>query len=134
MKNSATDIEKVENFLTHMKIDKDKTRCGDNMWSFRQGAAHVFIMTAGGFVIFQSVLMAVPKQNLMYIYRQCLELNDNANETLGTSFGINSHNEIVVKSLYPLSGITFETFSYFLTSIAHVADKYTKQFKEKFNS
>ena len=131
MKIEKIDVEKIENFLNEMKIDKVKARCSENMWSFRQGAAHVFIITAGGFVIFQSVVMTVPKQNLMYLYRNCLELNDNAAETLGTSFGINSHNEIVIKSLYPLNEMSFSAFSYFLTSMAHVADKYIKYFKEK---
>ena len=131
MKIEKIDVEKIENFLNEMKIDKVKARCSENMWSFRQGAAHVFIITAGGFVIFQSVVMTVPKQNLMYLYRNCLELNDNAAETFGTSFGINSHNEIVIKSLYPLNEMSFSAFSYFLTSMAHVADKYIKYFKEK---
>ena len=131
MNNSNPDIEKIEGFLTQIKIDKDKARCGDNMWSFRQGTAHVFIITAGGFIIFQSVIATVPKQNLTYIYRKCLELNDNATETLGTSFGINPHNEIVIKALYPINDMTFSSFSYFLTSLAHVANKYIKFFKEK---
>jgi len=131
MKIEKNDVEKIENFLNEMKIDKVKARCSENMWSFRQGTAHVFIITAGGFVIFQSVVMTVPKQNLMYLYRNCLELNDNAAETLGTSFGINSHNEVVIKSLYPLNEMSFGAFSYFLTSMAHVADKYIKYFKEK---
>ncbi len=133
MTKTQTDIEKIESFLTHLKFDKDKIKCGDNMWSFRQGAATVFVITAGGFVIFQAVIMTVPKQNLTYIYRMCLELNDDASETLGASFGINSNNEIIVKSLLPLADMNFSSFSYFLTSVAHVADKYTKHFKEKFN-
>ena len=127
------DIIKIEDLLKQIKIDPEKAKHGDNMWSVKQGSAIIFIITAGGFVIFQSPIMEVPKQNLATLYRKLLELNEDAGETLGTSFGISVQNEIVLKSLYPLKDLNFNTFSYSLTSIAHVADKYCTYFREKFN-
>ncbi len=128
------DVKKIEDLLKQIKIDPEKAKHGDNMWSVKQGNAHIFIITAGGFIIFQSPIMAVPKQNLSTLYRKLLELNEDATETLGMSFGINNaQNEVILKSLYPLKDLNFSTFSYFLTSMAHVADKYCKYFREKFN-
>ncbi|MBI2608816.1 MAG: YbjN domain-containing protein [Deltaproteobacteria bacterium] len=127
------DVEKIEGFLKKLKIDPQKAQQGDNAWLIRQGNAHIFVLVAGGFLIFQSPMIATPKTNIQTLYRLLLELNDNASETLGTAFGINTHNEIVLKSLYPFQSLSFEAFSYFITSIAHVADKYRKQLKEKFD-
>jgi len=133
MTTEKKDVSKIEEFLKQLKIDPEKARHGDNMWSLKQGEARIFIITAGGFLIFQSPIMAPPKQNLQTFYRTILELNDNATETLGASFGINSNNEVILKSLYPMENINSKTFSYFLTSMAHVAEKYLAELRHKFN-
>ncbi|MBI2027162.1 MAG: YbjN domain-containing protein [Deltaproteobacteria bacterium] len=123
----------IEDYLQKMNIDPSSVILQENTWLIHQKNSSVCIMTIGGFIIFQSPIMHCPKQNVQTFYRKLLELNENAEETLGASFGINSHNEIMLKFLYPIQNMDFDTFSYLLTSIAHVADKQSKELKEKFD-
>ena len=133
MIESPNNTKIIEDFLQKMNIDPSSVLLQENAWIIHQKNSSICIMTVGGFVIFQSPIMHCPKQNIATFYRRLLEINENAEESLGASFGINPHNEVILKFIFPLEGMAFETFSYLLTSIAHVADKQSQVLKEKFD-
>jgi hypothetical protein len=93
----------------------------------------VYIIVVKGFMILQSKIMTLPHSNISTFYRKLLELNDNVEDSLGAAFGINRNNEIILKMLRPTSNLTLNEFTYYLTSITHVAAKQTKELKERFN-
>ena len=76
--------------------------------------------------------MSLPKSNISTFYRKILELNDNVEESLGASFGINKNNEIILKMLRPMTNLGLNEFIYYMTSIAFVADKQIIALKERF--
>ena len=129
----GTDTQKIEEFLVKLEINLEQARKTPNIWSIAQGAVDVYIIVAGGFLIIQSKIMDMPKSNLLTFYRKILELNDNAEESLGASFGINKNSEVLLKVLRPTSHLNFEEFSYYLTSVTYVADKFATYLRQKFS-
>lgn len=134
MTETNQDIELIFSFLKKLDIDPKETQKAPNIWRVKQAHSEIFIIVAGGFVIFQCKIMNVPKFNTATLYRKLLELNDNVQESLGSSFGVNKNNEIILKMLRPLSHLEFTEFSYYLTSIAHVAEKHKPFLNEKFDA
>lgn len=133
MSENQKDIDLITSCLKQMDIDPKKAQKAPHIWMIQQNEAEIFIIAAGGFVIFQSKIMSLPKTNLSTFYRKLLEVNDNVEESLGASFGINKNNEIILKMLRPTSQLGFQEFSYYLTSILYVAEKYVTYLKSKFN-
>jgi len=129
-----TDIELIISYLKHLNIDDKETQKAPNIWVVRQNDADIYIIVAGGFVILQSKIMDVPKANTPTLYRKILELNDNIQESLGAAFGVNKNNEVILKMLRPTSNLSLNDFTYYLTSIAYVADKQIKALKTRFAS
>ena len=134
MADSTKDIELIDSYLKKMDIDPQKIKKAPNIWCVEQNKAEIFIIAAGGFVILQSKIMALPKSNISTFYRKLLELNDNVEESLGAAFGINKNNEIILKMLRPMTHLGFNEFIYYLTSIAFVADKQIALLKERFSN
>ena len=132
MTDNTKDIELIDSYLKKMDIDPQKIKKAPNIWYIEQNNAEIFIIVAGGFVILQSKIMSLPKSNISTFYRKLLELNDNVEESLGASFGINKNNEIILKMLRPLTHLGLNEFIYYLTSIAFVADKQLTLLKERF--
>ncbi|HBQ21454.1 MAG: hypothetical protein A2Z91_04465 [Deltaproteobacteria bacterium GWA2_38_16] len=130
---NTKDIELIASYLKKMDIDPEQTKKAPNIWRLEQNKAEIFIIVAGGFIIFQSKIMALPKSNISTFYRKLLELNENVEESLGASFGINKHNEIILKMLRPSTNLGLNEFIYYLTSIAFVAEKQMDMLKERFN-
>lgn len=133
MTDIPKDIELIDSYLKKMDIDPQKTKKAPNIWCIEQDKAEIFIIVAGGFVILQSKIMSLPKSNISTFYRKLLELNDNVEESLGASFGINKNNEIILKMLRPMTSLGLNEFIYYLTSIAFVADKQITALKERFS-
>lgn len=131
--NQQKDIDLIASFLKKMDIDPKEAEKAPNIWSIKQTSAEIFVIVAGGFLILQAKIMVLPRSNISTFYRKLLELNDNVQESLGTSFGINKSNEIILKMLRPMTNIGLNEFMYYLTSIAYVADKQTKELKARFN-
>lgn len=129
----GTDTQKIEEFLIQLEINLEQARKTPNIWAIAQGTVDVYIIVAGGFLIIQSKIMDIPKSNLLTFYRKLLELNDNAEESLGASFGINKNSEVILKILRPTSHLNFEEFSYYLTSVTYVADKFATYLRQKFS-
>ena len=129
---NTKDIELIASYLKKMDIDPEQTKKAPNIWRLEQNKAEIFIIVAGGFIIFQSKIMALPKSNISTFYRKILELNDNVEESLGASFGINKNNEIILKMLRPMTNLGLNEFIYYMTSIAFVADKQIMALKERF--
>ena len=132
MADNTKDIELIDSYLKKMDIDSEKTKKAPNIWCIEQNNAEIFIIAAGGFVILQSKIMSLPKSNISTFYRKILELNDNVEESLGASFGINKNNEIILKMLRPMTNLGLNEFIYYMTSIAFVADKQIIALKERF--
>ena len=133
MVEQQKDIQLVSSFLKQMEIDPEETKKAPNIWCVSQKTTQIYIIIAGGFIIFQAKIMSLPKSNLSTFYRKLLELNDNAQESLGAAFGINKNNEIILKMLRPTSNLGIGEFTYYLTSVAYVAETQTKLLKERFN-
>lgn len=133
MPDNQKDIELITSYLKQMDIDPKEAQKAPNIWKVQQNEAEIFIIVAGNFVIFQSKVMSLPKTNISTFYRKLLEINDNVEESLGASFGINKNNEIILKMLRPTSNLGFPEFSYYLTSILYVAEKYLTYLISKFN-
>ena len=133
MAEKNKDIDLIVSYLKKMDIDTEKTKKADNIWSIKQNKAEIFIIVAGGFVIFQSKIMMLPRSNMSTFYRKLLELNDNVQESLGAAFGINKNSEIILKMLRPMTNIGLNEFIYYLTSMAYVAEKQITALKERFN-
>lgn len=129
----TTEIELVTSFLKELGIDAEAAKKAPNIWLLQQQGADVYIIVVKGFMILQSKIMALPHSNISTFYRKLLELNDNVEDSLGAAFGINHNNEIILKMLRPTTNLTLSEFTYYLTSIAHVAAKQTKELKERFN-
>lgn len=129
----TTEIELVTSFLKELGIDAEAAKKAPNIWLLQQQGADVYMIVVKGFMILQSKIMALPHSNISTFYRKLLELNDNVEESLGAAFGINRNNEIILKMLRPTPNLTLSEFTYYLTSIAHVAAKQTKELKERFN-
>lgn len=127
------DIRLIESFLKKMKIDSHSIQKAPHIWCVQQQKAEIFILVSGGFVILQSRIMTLPRSNITTFYRKLLELNDNVQESLGASFGINKNNEIILKMLRPTLNLSLNEFIYYLTSIAYVAEKQIGSLKERFN-
>jgi len=132
MAEKNKDIDLIASYLKKMDIDTEKTKKAPNIWSIKQNKAEIFIIVAGGFVIFQSKIMMQPRSNMSTFYRKLLELNDNVQESLGAAFGINKNSEIILKMLRPMSNIGLNEFIYYLTSMAYVAEKQITALKERF--
>ncbi len=133
MGNPEKDIERICSFLKKMDLDPEMLKKAPNIWCVTQKNAEIFIIVAGGFLILQSKIMVLPRSNIITFYRKLLELNDNVQESLGASFGINKNNEIILKMLRPTSNLEFSEFSYYLTSMTYVAEKQIPLFRERFN-
>lgn len=129
----GTEIELVTSFLKELGIDSEAAKKAPNIWFLSQQGADIYIIVVKGFMILQSKIMALPHSNISTFYRKLLELNDNVEDSLGAAFGINHNNEIILKMLRPTTNLTLSEFTYYLTSIAHVAAKQTKELKERFN-
>jgi len=129
----VTEIELITSFLKELEIDPEASKKAPNIWLLHQQGADVYIIVVKGLMILQSRIMALPHSNISTFYRKLLELNDNVEESLGAAFGINRNNEIILKMLRPTGNLTLNEFTYYLTSIAHVAAKQTKELKERFN-
>lgn len=129
----VTEIELVTSFLKELGIDAEAAKKAPNIWLLPQQGSDVYMIVVKGFMILQVKIMALPRSNISTFYRKLLELNDNVEESLGAAFGINRNNEIILKMLRPTPNLTLSEFTYYLTSIAHVAAKQTKDLKERFN-
>ncbi|MEK7790269.1 MAG: YbjN domain-containing protein [Deltaproteobacteria bacterium] len=127
------DIELIASFLKDLGIDPESVKKAPNIWSVSQNGSAIYIIVVKGFMILQSKIMSLPHSNISTFYRKLLELNDNVEESLGASFGINRNNEIILKMLRPTTNLTFNEFSYYLTSISHVTTQQTRELKERFN-
>ena len=125
---SDSDVSMVESYFTKMGIDPNLARESGNIFAVIQGNAKIYVLVAGGFLIAQSRVTIVPKKNLTVFYRKLLDLNDNPAETMGTAFGINADDEVIVKMLKATRNLSFDDFVYILTTVAYVAEKYTKHF------
>ena len=133
MIDQEKDVSLVASFLKKMDLDPKDHERAPNIWSVKQNSAEIFIIVAGGFLIFQSKIMSLPKSNLSTFYRKLLELNDNVQESLGAAFGINKNNEIILKMLRPMTNLGFNEFMYYLTSIAFVSEKQIDALPKRFN-
>jgi hypothetical protein len=127
------DIKKIEEYFVQLGIDPKKALVAPNTWTFKQNDLDVFVIATAGFFIVQSTIMNTPKENLANFYRTLLELNDNAEQTMGATFGINSKNEVVLKILRPIGELDQEEFTYNVTTVAFVGDKYQKQLTRDFD-
>lgn len=131
--NPEKDIKLISSFLKKMNIDPIETQKAPNIWRVQQQNAEIFIIVSGGFMILQSKIMILPRSNISTLYRKLLELNDNIQESLGAAFGINKNNEIILKMLRPITNLGLNEFTYYLTSIAYVAEKQMTELKSRFN-
>lgn len=131
--NPEKDIKLISSFLKKMDIDPIETQKAPNIWCIQQQNAEIFIIVSGGFMILQSKIMILPRSNISTLYRKLLELNDNIQESLGAAFGINKNNEIILKMLRPITNLGLNEFTYYLTSIAYVAEKQMAELKSRFN-
>ncbi len=129
----GNEIELITSFIKEVGIDPEAAKKAPNIWRLSQNGMDVYIIVVKGFMILQSKIMTLPHSNISTFYRKLLELNDNVEESLGAAFGINRNNEIILKMLRPTSNLTFNEFTYYLTSMTHVATKQTKELKERFN-
>lgn len=129
----GNEIELIPSFLKELGIDPEAARKAPNIWHVAQNGSDIFIIVVKGFMILQSKIMTLPRSNISTFYRKLLELNDNVEESLGAAFGINKNNEIILKMLRPITNLTLNEFSYYLTGIAHVTTKQTQELKERFN-
>lgn len=127
------DIELIASFLKDLGIDPESVKKAPNIWSISQNGSDIYIIVVKGFMILQSKIMTLPHSNISTFYRKLLELNDDVEESLGASFGINRNNEIILKMLRPTTNLTLNEFSYYLTSISHVTTQQTQKLKERFN-
>lgn len=127
------DIELIASFLKDLGIDPESVKKAPNIWSISQNGSDIYIIVVKGFMILQSKIMPLPHSNISTFYRKLLELNDDVEESLGASFGINRNNEIILKMLRPTTNLTLNEFSYYLTSISHVTTQQTQKLKERFN-
>lgn len=127
------DIELIASFLKDLGIDPESAKKAPNIWSISQNGSDIYIIVVKGFMILQSKIMPLPHSNISTFYRKLLELNDDVEESLGASFGINRNNEIILKMLRPTTNLTLNEFSYYLTSISHVTTQQTRELKERFN-
>lgn len=127
------EIELIASFLKDLGIDTESVKKAPNIWSVSHNGSDIYIIVVKGFMILQSKIMTLPHSNISTFYRKLLELNDNVEESLGASFGINRNNEIILKMLRPATNLTLNEFSYYLTSISHVTTKQTRELKERFN-
>ena len=122
------DILLIESYFIKMGIDPKKAREKDNIFAVVQGNAKIYVLVVGGFFIAQSRVTLVPRKNPTTFYKKLLELNEDTAETLGTAFGVNKDDEVIVKMLKTTRNLSFDDFVYILTTVAYVADKYTKHF------
>jgi len=129
----GNEIELITSFLKEVGVDPEAAKKAPNIWHLSQNGMDVYIIVVKGFMILQSKIMTLPHSNISTFYRKLLELNDNVEDSLGAAFGINRNNEIILKMLRPTSNLTLNEFTYYLTSITHVAAKQTKELKERFN-
>lgn len=127
----------IETFLRQNNLDPEKQRVEYDPgmgWMATRGSAVVFFLI-GNIDGIDSIRIAapiiyLPQDNLLPLYRRCLELNFQA---LNCAFAINK-DKIVVVSERLLSGLDLQEFTSMVSQVSFVADKFDNILADEFGA
>ena len=128
----------IEEFFRKNKIDPNaqrvKTDPSEICWTITRGSSvnYIFLTKIGDIdtVRVASPILFLPQENLLPLYRRCLELNF---MVLDCAFAINK-DMIVVVSERPILGLDATEFENMMRQVSYIADTYDNQLADEFHA